>query len=64
MLRSILRQRVDIAMFLINIGLLAWYIIGYPETKYNPDLEFHGMLLLDAGYIFFNIVNKAQNGRT
>ena len=64
MIKAILRQKVDIAMFLINIGLLAWYIIGYPETKYNPDLEFHGMLLLNAGYIVFNIVNKAQNGRT
>jgi hypothetical protein len=60
MIRAIFSQRVDIALFLINIGLLAWYIIGYPETKFDPDLEFHGMLLLNAGYIVFNVINKAK----
>jgi hypothetical protein len=60
MIKAIFSQRVDIALFLINIGLLAWYIIGYPETKFDPDLEFHGMLLLNAGYIVFNVINKAK----
>ena len=53
MIRAILRQVVDIAMLLINIGLLVWYIIDYPNR------EFTAMLLLDAGYIIFNIINKA-----
>jgi hypothetical protein len=64
MIRAIFSQRVDIALFLINIGLLAWYIIGYPETKFDPDLEFHGMLLLNAGYIVFNVINKAKCNMT
>ena len=60
MIKAIFSQRVDIALFFINMGLLAWYIIGYPETKFDPDLEFHGMLLLNAGYIVFNVINKAK----
>ena len=52
LIKAILRQRVDLGMFLIMFGLLVWYII-------NPDKNFTGALLLASGYIVFNIINKA-----
>lgn len=50
--KAILRQGVDIGMFLIMFGLLVWYIV-------NPEKNFTGALLLASGYIIFNIINKA-----
>ena len=52
MIKAILRQGVDLGMFLIMFGLLVWYII-------NSEKNFTGALLLASGYIIFNIINKA-----
>lgn len=52
LIKAILRQGVDIGMFLIMTTLLVWYII-------NPEKNFTGALLLASGYIAFNTYMKA-----
>ena len=51
LLKAILQHRVDLIFLLITIGLLVWYFL-------DLDKNFTGFLLLVAGYITFNVINK------
>ena len=60
MIKSILRQTIDLIFGIIALVLLIIYMVDIGKNGIGADVNFTGYLLLVVGYVANNVINKVR----